>query len=388
MIYNKIESDDVIRRMGNVRLDCARFKGVSGAEESFAMMHVTDGSLSYAEQAEALFRLLEHWVRVKNSAQQPVFVRFFLSDAANQEADVMARWKTLLPECPLSLIQQPPLDGTKLAAWVYAVAGAELSRNGSLVEVRMGDYTHYWKTNVTCAEGDSMSQTAKLLEDYEAELERVGCNLPDHCVRTWFFVQNVDVNYHGVVVGRRENFARIGLTEKTHYIASTGIEGRSADAKALVKLDAYAVAGLKPGQQQYLYAPEYLNPTHEYGVTFERGVKVKYGDRSHLFISGTASINNKGEVVHVGDIRRQTERMWTNVEQLLREGNATFNDVAQMFVYIRDVADYQVVNTMFEQRFPMVPKVILLAPVCRPAWLIEMECVAVVKEQHEEFSEF
>lgn len=388
MIYNKIESDDVIRRMGNVRLDCARFKSVSGAEESFAMMHVTDGSLSYAEQAEALFRLLEHWVRVKNSAQQPVFVRFFLSDAANQEADVMGRWKTLLPECPLSLIQQPPLDGTKLAAWVYAVAGAELSRNGSLVEVRMGDYTHYWKTNATCAEGDSMSQTAKLLEDYEAELERVGCNLPDHCVRTWFFVQNVDVNYHGVVVGRRENFARIGLTEKTHYIASTGIEGRSADAKALVKLDAYAVAGLKPGQQQYLYAPEYLNPTHEYGVTFERGVKVKYGDRSHLFISGTASINNKGEVVHVGDIRRQTERMWTNVEQLLREGNATFNDVAQMFVYIRDVADYQVVNTMFEQRFPMVPKVILLAPVCRPAWLIEMECVAVVKEQHEEFSDF
>ena len=95
-------------------------------------------------------------------------------------------------------------------------------------------------------------------------MKRVGCDLPNHCVRTWFFVQNVDVNYHGVVVGRRENFMRIGLNEHTHYIASTGIEGRSADPKAYVGMDAYAVAELQPGQQQYLYAHTHLNPTSEY----------------------------------------------------------------------------------------------------------------------------
>lgn len=388
MIYNKIESDDMIRRVGGVRLDCARFKGVCGADESFAMLRVTNGALSFSEQADALFQVMEHWMKEKNKGQSSIFVRIFLSDAANQEADVMARWGRLDASAALSVVQQPPLDGSKLAAWVYSASDVILTRKGDMVEARTVNHSHYWWCDKVVPEGDSLQQTTTLLEQYEEELAKVNCSLPEHCVRTWFFVQNVDVNYMGVVVGRRENFARLGLTEKTHYIASTGIQGRSSDSKALVKMDAYAIGGLTPGQQQYLYAPDYLNPTHEYGVTFERGVKVKYGDRGHLFISGTASINNKGEVMYVGDVRKQTERMWLNVEQLLAEGGATFNDVAQMFVYIRDVSDYQVVNEMFEKRFPMVPKVILLAPVCRPTWLIEMECVAVVKETNGEFPTF
>ncbi|MBR5374749.1 MAG: hypothetical protein IK131_08785 [Paludibacteraceae bacterium] len=368
--------------MENVRLDCARFGHVPGSDESFAMLRIVRKELPFEEQIASLFALLDYLLKQKAGKQTAVFVRFFLSDAANQEAEVFRRWKALGVVCPVSVIQQPPLDGTKLAAWVYSVSGASVTCSDNLYKVSTAHYTHYWTVNGTCAEGDSVHQTTALLEEYEASLRRVGCDLPDHCVRTWFFVQNVDVNYAGVVTGRRENFLGIGLNEHTHYIASTGIEGRSADPKALVRMDAYAVAELKPGQQQYLYARTHLNPTSEYGVTFERGVKVKYGDRSHLYISGTASIDNKGQVVHVGDIRRQTERMWENVEMLLKEGNASFDDVAQMFVYLRDVADYEVVERLFEERFPMVPKVIVLAPVCRPAWLIEMECMAVVREEN------
>ena len=387
MKYTRLESDKVIAGMENVRLDCARFERVPGADESFAMLRVVRKDLPFGEQAEALFALLDYLLK-RESGQTVVFARFFLSDAANQEAEVLRRWEALGVVCPVSVVQQPPLDGTKLATWVYSVSGASVSRSDALYKVNTDHYTHYWMVNGTCPEADSAHQTTSLLEGYEASLRRVECDLPNHCVRTWFFVQNVDVNYAGVVTGRRENFLGMGLNEHTHYIASTGIEGRSADPKALVRMDAYAVAELKPGQQQYLYARTHLNPTSEYGVTFERGVKVKYGDRSHLYISGTASIDNKGEVVHVGDVRRQTERMWENVEMLLKEGNASFDDVAQMLVYLRDMADYEVVEKMFEERFPMIPKVIVLAPVCRPAWLIEMECLAVVREENTEFQHF
>jgi enamine deaminase RidA (YjgF/YER057c/UK114 family) len=48
-----------------------------------------------------------------------------------------------------------------------------------------------------------------------------------------------------------------------------------------------------------------------------------------------------------------------------------------MIVYLRDVADYQVVRDVFAQRFPDKPVVIVHAPVCRPGWLVEMECTAV-----------
>ena len=105
-----------------------------------------------------------------------------------------------------------------------------------------------------------------------------------------------------MVKARKEVFITQNLTEKTHYIASTGIEGRHADPSVLVQMDSYAVDGLEPGQIQFLYAPTHLNPTYEYGVTFERGTAVTYGDRKQVFISGTASIDNRGEIVYPGDI--------------------------------------------------------------------------------------
>ena len=126
----------------------------------------------------------------------------------------------------------------------------------------------------------------------------------------------------------------------------------------------------------------------KYGVSFERGTCVKYGDRRQVFISGTASINNKGEVVHPGDIRLQTHRMWENVEVLLQEAECTFDDLAQMIVYLRDTADYQIVKQLFDERFPQIPKVILLAPVCRLGWLIEMECIATKADRNEAFANY
>lgn len=153
-------------------------------------------------------------------------------------------------------------------------------------------------------------------------------------------------------------------------------------------MDAYAVDGLVTGQQQYLYAKDYLNPTYEYGVTFERGVRVDYGDRCHSLISGTASIDNRGQVVHVGDVRRQTERMWENVEALLNEGGASADDVMSIIVYLRDMADYEVVRRMFSERWGDVPVVITLAPVCRPDWLVEMECMAVTERRDGRYRPF
>lgn len=102
---------------------------------------------------------------------------------------------------------------------------------------------------------NSEYQTRLLLNDYVMQLMEQGCKLADNCIRTWFFVQNVDVNYAGVVKARNEVFVTQDLTEKTHYISSTGIGGRHADPKVTVQMDTYAVDGLKSEQIHYLYAP-------------------------------------------------------------------------------------------------------------------------------------
>jgi enamine deaminase RidA (YjgF/YER057c/UK114 family) len=142
-------------------------------------------------------------------------------------------------------------------------------------------------------------------------------------------------------------------------------------------MDNYAIAGISPEQVHYLYASTHLNRTSDYGVSFERGTTVDYGDRRHVFISGTASIDNKGQIVHERDVTLQTQRMWENVGALLAEADCGYDDVTHLIVYLRDMADYGVVSQLFAKRFPDKPFVIVHASVCRSGWLVEMECMAV-----------
>ena len=191
----------------------------------------------------------------------------------------------LSPYCALSIVQQAPMNGTKIALWAWLQTGVQTQvlPNG-LFEARHGAYGQLLGANQCNRAANSEYQTRLLLNDYVMQLMEQGCKLADNCIRTWFFVQNVDVNYAGVVKARNEVFVTQDLTEKTHYISSTGIGGRHADPKVTVQMDTYAVDGLKSEQIHYLYAPTHLNPTYEYGVSFERGTYVDYGDRRQVFI--------------------------------------------------------------------------------------------------------
>lgn len=364
--------------MKNSKTSLFEYKSSVGPSEYHLIVEVTNPMLNYGEQLAELLTAYDDALKQLSGAVS-VFKRYFLSDAANQADSLMANETS---GCAVSVVEQAPLNGTKIALWAYLVTGVQTrTLQGGLFEVAHGNYRHYWVGSAFNRAATSEYQTRLLLNDYVMQLLEQGCTLAENCVRTWFFVQNVDVNYGGVVKARKEVFLTQNLTEKTHYIASTGIGGRHADAKVLVQMDSYAIGGLQPGQVKYLYAPTHLNPTYEYGVTFERGSYVEYGDRRHVYISGTASINNRGEVVHVGDVRQQTLRMWENVETLLAEADCTFDDVAHMLVYLRDTADYAVVKQLYDERFPDKPKVFLLAPVCRSGWLVEMECMAVKDTQ-------
>lgn len=363
--------------MEQISTEIFRYEVQEGVSEYHAILRVTNPRLTYAEQVDSLLKAYDSLIGGELKGAVAVFKRFFVSDAANQ-ANYLQALHAECSDCALSIIEQAPLDGTKVALWVYLQKGVQTRalKNG-IYEVQHGGYRHLWMAGACNQAANSEYQMRIIFNDYVMQLLENGCSLAQNCIRTWIFVQNVDVNYAGVVKARNEVFVTQNLTDKTHFIASTGIAGRHSNPKVLVQMDAYAVDGIRQEQVHYLYAPTHLNPTYEYGVSFERGTYVDYGDRRQVFISGTASINNKGEIMYPGDIRKQTARMWENVETLLNEADCTFDHVAHLLVYLRDIADYTVVKDMFEERFPNIPKVFLQAPVCRPGWLVEMECMAV-----------
>lgn len=250
-------------------------------------------------------------------------------------------------------------------------------------------YSHGFLSHMHVANlEDSYSQTKTIFNDYIGWLKKEKQTLAENCLRTWIFVRDIDNNYSGMVKARNEVFAAKGLTPATHFIASTGIEGQTQFVSTLVMMDAYSIGGLEPGQITYLEALENLSQTHEYGVAFERGTSIDYGDRRQIFISGTASIDCHGKILYLNDVEKQAERVFDNIKALLLHAESDMSDVNSMIVYLRDRADTLFVENYLAANYPKIPTLLVLAPVCRSGWLIEIECTAIKAIVNPKFRNF
>lgn len=323
--------------------------------------------------------------------------RFFCSDLANQ-ASVLAQHRLARRDapdapCAVSWVEQPPTAPAKVALWAYhlhdptSVPDKRLD-DGTLTWHR-GGHAHCWTTGLAAPTAQGChAQMRATLAAYDALLRERGLSLAQHLVRTWLFIRDIDAHYEDVVAARRDCFAAHGLTPETHFVASTGIAGGSADPRALVALDAYAVGGLQPAQVLYLTAPTHLCPTHVYGVTFERGVAIGYRDRRHVLVSGTASIDPQGRLLHGGDVSRQLDRTLENVGALLREAGAGWSDLGMLVAYVRDPVDQPHVLAALRERCGAVPVEVVTAAICRPGWLVEVECLAVTSQSRPDLPAF
>jgi len=262
----------------------------------------------------------------------------------------------------ISAICQPPVSGEQRAVLEFPLDGNDV----------------LWTMHLLPSDTsqDSEGQMRQIFEQYTSLLAAEGMTVAGNCIRTWIFVRDIDNNYAGVVKGRREFFEEIGLTEYTHYIASTGINGTTADPDVLVSMDAVAVRALDHSKVRYLKALDHLNPTHEYGVTFERGTQLELKGEKIVLISGTASIDSKGEVMYVGDVSRQTERVLENISALLADGGTVIDKVEAVIVYLRNGSDADAVKKVLKKKAPGMKYTMVVAPVCRPTWLVEIECMA------------
>lgn len=329
------------------------------------------------------------------SPDSSVFRRVFLSDVLNQ-AESVRRSRLTDEMTAVSIVQQAPLRGSKIELLAYHVQGraplvkSRIAPKHLLVE-RNGN-RHLWSTRLCTCDAETQisaeKQTRDIFVDLIDTLAKFGSTLLDNCVRTWIYMKNVDVFYKGMVDARRDIFKLQGLTSHTHYIASTGIEGACSHRWDIVSMDAYANLSLVRGQTSYLNDFDRLCPTHDYGVTFERGTRIAYADRAHHFISGTASIDSHGDVVHVGDVMLQLERAVENVEALLGSGHAALSDLMYLIVYLRDPSDAEAVDRWFGAHFPDLPIAVVLGAVCRPAWLVEIEGVAVAPHADQRLPSF
>jgi enamine deaminase RidA (YjgF/YER057c/UK114 family) len=326
-----------------------------------------------------------------SSSTKPVWMRFHLSDIANQAPII---YNLLKDDYRYTLVGQGPTNLSHIALeayWIeennYSKITKEISQFSS--KVALQNYTlSYFAKDFTNEVGsfDETNAEFNYTKDY---LAKNNATIYNNLLRTWIYCRDIDNNYAGLVKARRELFTKENLISTTHYIASTGIEALSYPFNRLVTMDNFMLTGHQEEQVIYLKALENLSPTALYGVTFERATKVCFQDRACFFISGTASIDKEGNILYLTDVVKQTKRAIENIQALLAEGNGSLDNLMQVVVYLRDMADANLVESVLASVLSSkIPRIMVKAPVCRPGWLVEIEGIALKEELNPKFAPF
>lgn len=101
-----------------------------------------------------------------------------------------------------------------------------------------------------------------------------------------------------------------------------------------------------------------------------------------VYTAGQVAWGSDGNIVGVDDIEKQTRQTLSNVEAVLIEGGAGWDDVLKCNVYLKDMNDFQKMNKIFAEFFPQNPpaRTTLQAPMAEHTMLIEIEAVAYIGE--------
>ena len=146
--------------------------------------------------------------------------------------------------------------------------------------------------------------------------------------------------------------------------------------------------GNAPIQKRAITNLGVLNEAYDYAKpsSFSRGMRIDLNGVVILLISGTASIDEKGVTVHVGDFRAQMRRTYKNITALLAAEGATWHDIVRTTCYLRDIdrdyAEFNEERTAFfkEQGLdPLPASTGIEAKLCRPELLVEMEAIAMFR---------
>lgn len=201
-------------------------------------------------------------------------------------------------------------------------------------------------------------------------------------VRTWIYFAHLLDWYGEFNQVRTAYYRRAGLGSDTPgavFPASTGIQGRSLGEECFLDLLAVDTTACHHVTVHPLRKSARQEQAFRYGSAFSRGMAVELEGRKTVYVSGTASIDAQGATRHVGDAGAQGLDTLLSVAALLEEEGGGLEDICTATLYCKDREAFRAVQEALRLlRVPPVPWVCVLADVCRPELLVELDAVAVV----------
>ena len=123
--------------------------------------------------------------------------------------------------------------------------------------------------------------------------------------------------------------------------------------------------------------PETLSPPKY----FSQVVEVQEAKRL-IYVSGQVSVDKEGNVVGVGDIKKQAEQAFSNLREALRSVNAELSDLVRLTVYLTNMEDLPQVREVrrryTDEKRPPASTVVEIKRLGRIECMIEVEATAAV----------
>lgn len=376
-----------------------------GGAELFLCARPSPRQVGFVQQARSMYENLSRVLSVQGANPSDVIAeRIYLSEADSQFHDLEGirresyggASRTIRDAPAAVFLHQPPCHPGRLcelqAYATFSTGGTGIAvrtlhglpglASGKVVE--QDGYRHLYVMNLTGEPGpadgpDSSAQARGMFTRAELCLKREGFSFRD-VLRTWIYIRDMERDYADFNLARTQFYRQRGVTRLP---ASTGIQGATVPGERRCGMDLYALAGSGPVEIETMRAPT-QNEAPEYGSSFSRGMKVALAQRTVLYVSGTASIDTQGRVLHEGEIEGQLHRMFLNVEQLLAAQEATMEDMVTVTTYLKKAADLDVLYKVCRERsIPGdIPNTVTVADICRPEWLCEVEGIAVISRRN------
>ncbi|MBN1998979.1 hypothetical protein JW935_15580 [candidate division KSB1 bacterium] len=232
------------------------------------------------------------------------------------------------------------------------------------------------------ADNSREAQTARMFDNIQSCLEREGADFKN-VVRTWIYLADILDWYDAFNKVRTAKFKELGLftndvehkvAENIYMPASTGIEGKNPMDAAGV-CDVFAIVR-DPQDDLIIEVAHGLKQksAFRYGSAFSRAMSIRERLNTHVLVSGTASIDDTGATVYIGDTRAQIQKTIDVVDALVAAEGAGLEDICDATVFLKKPQDIELYKKIAaEKGLEDMPAVFVVADVCRANLLFELD---------------
>ena len=214
-------------------------------------------------------------------------------------------------------------------------------------------------------------------------LHDIGCN---HLLRTWNYFPEINKT---IQEHKHASRYEIFCSARLHAMKECGVSNEIYPAATVIGnqspiLQIYFLASDTPGiaveNPRQTSAYHYPVSDSVQRPLFSRGILKVWGNRTHFYVSGTASIVGH-QTLHVNDVCAQLNESINNVETLVAHANDQHqthlnaqDDLLYMKVFLRNAKDVAHIKQVLAARLSSTtPRILLQGEMCRQDLLVEIE---------------